>query len=74
VSASGIHNMKIINKSLRKAKNTNTTLSSSFFARVLYSGQPLESIYGRMDWVPLSDLLDILKQYVPGDIIGQCNA
>ncbi|KAJ5158716.1 Histidine phosphatase superfamily clade-2 [Penicillium coprophilum] len=44
----------------------------SFYARVLYSGHPVRSIHGLLDWVPLSKLIDIMRPYVPEDIISLC--
>jgi hypothetical protein len=44
----------------------------SFYARVLYSGHPVRSIHGVLDWVPLSDLIDNLSPYVPTDITALC--
>ncbi|KAJ5135777.1 Histidine phosphatase superfamily clade-2 [Penicillium bovifimosum] len=44
----------------------------SLFARVLYSGHPVRSIHGPLDWIPLSKLIDIMSPYVPGDIISLC--
>ncbi|KAJ5429645.1 Histidine phosphatase superfamily clade-2 [Penicillium cf. griseofulvum] len=44
----------------------------SFYARVLYSGHPIRSIHGLLDWVPLSKLIDIMSPYVPGDITSLC--
>jgi acid phosphatase len=48
------------------------TDEKSLFARVLYSGQPVRSIHGVLDWVPLSDLIGILKPYIPEDIVSLC--
>ncbi|KAJ5794102.1 hypothetical protein N7457_000701 [Penicillium paradoxum] len=45
---------------------------SSLYARVLYSGHPVRSIHGVLDWVPLSELIDIMHPYVPDDIISLC--
>lgn len=44
----------------------------SFYTRVLYSGHPVRSFHGVLDWVPLSDLIDILSPYVPADITSLC--
>ncbi|RHZ49830.1 histidine phosphatase family protein [Aspergillus thermomutatus] len=49
------------------------TSSSEYFARVLYSGHTIETIHGRLDWIPLSTLLDILRPFIPEDIISMCN-
>ncbi|GLI78278.1 hypothetical protein PoHVEF18_006587 [Penicillium ochrochloron] len=46
--------------------------SASYYARVLYSGQPVQSIHGTLDWIQLSDLIAILKVYVPADIKSLC--
>lgn len=48
--------------------------SSSLFARVLYCGQPIETIHGTLDWLPLESLIAILQPYVPTDIESLCNA
>lgn len=45
---------------------------NSFYARVLYSGHPIRSIHGLLDWVPLSELIDIMRPYVPEDITSLC--
>jgi len=45
----------------------------SLWARVLYSGQPIETIYGTLDWLSLENLVAILSPYVPNDIIALCN-
>ncbi|KAJ6014235.1 histidine acid phosphatase [Penicillium herquei] len=42
------------------------------YARVLYSGQPIETIYGTLDWIKLSQLVDIMSPYVPSDIVSLC--
>ncbi|KAI9926091.1 hypothetical protein MW887_004553 [Aspergillus wentii] len=47
--------------------------SDEFYARVLYSGRPLETIHGTLDWVPLSKLIAILRPFVPEDIVSLCN-
>ncbi|KAG0651956.1 hypothetical protein D0Z07_0791 [Hyphodiscus hymeniophilus] len=47
---------------------------SALFARVLYCGQPVETIHGTLDWLPLESLIAILKPYVPTDIVSLCNA
>jgi 2-phosphoxylose phosphatase len=47
---------------------------SALFARVLYSGQPIETVHGTLDWLPLESLISILKPYVPVDIVALCNA
>ncbi|CAG8362180.1 unnamed protein product [Penicillium salamii] len=44
----------------------------SFYARVLYSGHPVRTVHGVLDWVPLSDLIGILHPYVPQDITSLC--
>jgi 2-phosphoxylose phosphatase len=48
--------------------------SNPFYARVLYSGQPVETIHGVLDWIPLSKLISILKPFVPADIVALCNS
>lgn len=42
------------------------------YARVLYSGQPVQTIHGTLEWLPLSSLIDILAPYVPADITSLC--
>ncbi|QSZ34730.1 hypothetical protein DSL72_007585 [Monilinia vaccinii-corymbosi] len=56
-----------------KVQNDRVAAGEVYFARVLYSGQPIQSIYGDMDWMPLQSLLDILRQFVPADIVALCN-
>ncbi|KAF4632752.1 hypothetical protein G7Y89_g5365 [Cudoniella acicularis] len=48
--------------------------NSTFYARVLYSGQPVETIHGTLDWLLLDDLIAILQPYVPTDIEALCDA
>ncbi|KXL48254.1 hypothetical protein M433DRAFT_75919 [Acidomyces richmondensis BFW] len=48
--------------------------SEHLYARVLYSGQPMKTIRGMLDWLPLDELIDILAPYVPDDIIALCNS
>lgn len=43
-----------------------------FYARVLYSGQPVETIHGTLDWMKLSELVGIMSPYVPGNITDLC--
>ncbi|KAH8424421.1 histidine phosphatase family protein [Aspergillus melleus] len=50
------------------------TSSSDLYVRVLYSGHAVKTIHGALDWIPLSKLLDILRPFVPEDIISMCNA
>jgi hypothetical protein len=45
---------------------------SSLYGRVLYCGQPVKTIYGTLDWVPLSQIIDILNPYVPTDLVSLC--
>jgi len=49
------------------------TSSGAFYARVLYSGQPLITVHGVLDWIALDDLIDNMAPYVPADIIALCN-
>ncbi|APA10747.1 hypothetical protein SS1G_12383 [Sclerotinia sclerotiorum 1980 UF-70] len=56
-----------------KIHNSTATIDG-YFARVLYSGQPMKSIYGDMDWMPLESLLGILRKFVPADIVELCNS
>ncbi|OJJ45175.1 hypothetical protein ASPZODRAFT_168230 [Penicilliopsis zonata CBS 506.65] len=44
------------------------------FSRVLYSGHPLQTTHGMLEWVSLADLIAILQPFVPDDIITLCNA
>ncbi|KAH6603258.1 histidine phosphatase superfamily [Trichoderma cornu-damae] len=48
--------------------------NKTHYARVLYSGHTLRTIHGDMDWVPLSRLIDILRVYVPKDVVALCNS
>ncbi|KAJ5591950.1 uncharacterized protein N7459_002319 [Penicillium hispanicum] len=45
---------------------------NAFYARVLYSGQPVETIHGKLDWISLPDLIHIMRSYVPEDITSLC--
>lgn len=38
------------------------------FARVLYDGELMNSL----SWVPLEDLIDLLKEQVPDDVFERC--
>ncbi|KAF2774185.1 phosphoglycerate mutase-like protein [Teratosphaeria nubilosa] len=44
------------------------------FACVLYSGQPISTIHGLLDWLPLQALVAILQPFVPGDITALCDS
>ncbi|KAF7881983.1 uncharacterized protein EAF02_006671 [Botrytis sinoallii] len=57
-----------------KLQNFSSPAIDGHFARVLYSGQPMQSSQGDLDWVPLRTLLGILKQFVPTDIVSLCNS
>ncbi|KAF7910046.1 uncharacterized protein EAF01_003764 [Botrytis porri] len=57
-----------------KLRNPVSPAIDGHFARVLYSGQPMQSSHGNLDWVPLQTLLGILKQFVPTDIVTLCNS
>ena len=48
--------------------------SNTLYTRVLYSGQPVRTIHGVLDWLPLSSLMIILQAYVPQDIVAMCNS
>ncbi|RDW61661.1 histidine acid phosphatase [Coleophoma crateriformis] len=48
--------------------------TNKFYARVLLSGQPVETIHGVLDWLPLTSLISILKPFVPSDIVALCNS
>ncbi|KAL4895303.1 histidine phosphatase superfamily [Aspergillus ambiguus] len=50
------------------------TSSSQFYTRVLYSGHPVQTLHGTLDWIPLSALIDMLKPYCPQDIIAMCKS
>ncbi|KAJ8065814.1 hypothetical protein OCU04_006477 [Sclerotinia nivalis] len=56
-----------------KIQNT-TAKIDGHFARVLYSGQPMKSVYGDMDWMPLETVLNILRRFMPVDIVELCNS
>ncbi|KAF2165587.1 hypothetical protein M409DRAFT_36849 [Zasmidium cellare ATCC 36951] len=45
----------------------------SIYARVLYSGQPMVTIYGTLDWILLPELIGILQPYAPKNIVQICN-
>ena len=47
--------------------------NGAFYARVLYSGQPLRTVHGILDWIALDDLIDNMSPYIPTDIIALCN-
>lgn len=49
------------------------TEAGSIYARVLYSGQPIETVYGMLDWIALSRLTDILRPFVPSDVVALCS-
>jgi hypothetical protein len=53
-------------------RETEDAGENSLYARVLYSGHPVRSIYGVLDWVPLSDLIENLSPYIPTDITSLC--
>lgn len=53
-------------------RKTHDKVSAGYYARVLYSGQPVQSIHGTLDWIHLSDLIAILSVYVPADIKSLC--
>ncbi|KAJ6086367.1 hypothetical protein N7486_010648 [Penicillium sp. IBT 16267x] len=46
--------------------------TKDLYARVLYSGQPVQTIHGTLEWLPLSSLIEILTPYVPEDITSLC--
>ncbi|KAI2785969.1 hypothetical protein POX_h09734 [Penicillium oxalicum] len=46
--------------------------TKDYYARVLYSGQPVQTIHGTLDWIKLSDLIAILSAFVPKDIKSLC--
>jgi len=58
----------------RKVQASSYGSNGTYYARVLYSGQPIETIHGTLDWIPLSQLYSILQPFVPADIIAMCNA
>lgn len=47
--------------------------NGSLYVRVLYSGQSMKTIHGTLDWILLSQLVDILNPFVPKDIVTLCN-
>ena len=49
------------------------TPKTTYYARVLYSGHPIETIHGTLNWIELSELIRILQVYVPEDIISLCS-
>ncbi|KAF7942971.1 hypothetical protein EAE96_010920 [Botrytis aclada] len=57
-----------------RLQNFTSPAIDGHFARVLYSGQPMQSSHGVLDWVPLRTLLENLKQFVPTDIVSLCNS
>ncbi|KAA8568280.1 hypothetical protein EYC84_007316 [Monilinia fructicola] len=57
-----------------KVQNYTAETNDFYFARVLYSGQSMKSIYGDLDWILLQSLLGILRQFVPADIVALCNS
>jgi acid phosphatase len=66
-----------VNFSPRETKNQqnkNGAPTAMYYARVLYSGQPLETIYGTLDWIELTEFISILRVYVPTDIVSLCNS
>lgn len=48
------------------------TSDGSHYARVLYSGHPVKSVHGTLDWISLSTLIDILTPFIPNDIVSMC--
>ncbi|KAL3476644.1 histidine phosphatase superfamily [Aspergillus californicus] len=48
------------------------TDESEFYSRVLYSGRTIETVHGVLEWIPLSSLIDILKVFIPEDIVALC--
>ncbi|RMZ40927.1 histidine acid phosphatase [Aspergillus flavus] len=50
------------------------TSEEKLYARVLYSGSAIETIHGTLDWIPLPALINILKPFIPDDIISMCNS
>ncbi|KAJ5232849.1 hypothetical protein N7468_005805 [Penicillium chermesinum] len=49
-----------------------TNATGSLFSRVLYSGHPVKTVHGELDWVSIDDLIDIMTPYVPTDIKALC--
>ncbi|KAG0078119.1 hypothetical protein BGZ90_005907 [Linnemannia elongata] len=54
------------------AEQPHETPTTTYYARVLYSGHPIKTIHGTLNWIELSELISILQVYVPGDIITLC--
>jgi 2-phosphoxylose phosphatase len=50
------------------------TTNRELYARVLYSGHVLETIHGALDWIPIAELITILRPFVPDDIVALCNS
>lgn len=50
------------------------TSESEVYARVLYSGRTLETIYGALEWIPVSKLVGILEPFIPEDIFKSCSS
>ncbi|KAJ5730449.1 histidine acid phosphatase [Penicillium malachiteum] len=50
------------------------TSDSELYVRVLYSGHPLRTSEGKLDWVPLSKLIRQLNKHVPQDIVAMCSS
>ncbi|KAJ5183813.1 hypothetical protein N7492_001429 [Penicillium capsulatum] len=48
------------------------TKDADHYARVLYSGHPLQTIHGSLEWIRLSALIDMLSPYVPENITALC--
>lgn len=57
-----------------KTHNHASEANDAYFARVLYSGQPIKTIHGDIDWMPLESLLGILRPFIPTDIVTLCNS
>ncbi|KAJ6014799.1 histidine acid phosphatase [Penicillium herquei] len=53
---------------------TRETSDSEFYVRVLYSGHPLRTSEGTLDWVPLATLTRRLNRYVPPDMVAICSS
>jgi 2-phosphoxylose phosphatase len=44
-----------------------------FYIRLLYCGAPLQTINGDLNWISYTQFKNILKPFVPIDIISLCN-
>ena len=45
-----------------------------YYVRVLYSGSPIRSTLGNLEWIPLKQLIHKWSTYVPKDITAECSS